>query len=104
MRNNGFKANPNKFHLLLSGDDEEYHIKVTNFNIQNSKSEKLLGVIFDNSLTFNSHISNICSKASQKLHALFRVSAFNEFHTTKSFNASRYPLTIWVLSISLDVS
>ena len=54
-----------------------------NFTIQNNKSEKLVGIIFDNSLTFNSHISNICSKASQKLHALSRVSTFMNFTQRK---------------------
>ena len=76
------KQTPDKFHLLLS-DDEDYHIRVGNFNIQNSKSEKLLGIIFDNGLTFNSHISKICSKASQKLHALSRVSNFMNFRQRK---------------------
>ena len=83
IRNNGFKANPDKFHQLLSDDDEEYHGRVANFAIQISKSEKLLGIIFDNSLTFNSHFSNICSKASQKLHALSRVSTFMNFTQRK---------------------
>ena len=79
IRNNGFKANTDKFHLLLSDDDEEYHIRVANFTIQNSKSEKLLGIIFDNGLNFNSHISNICSKASQRLHAISTVGTFMNF-------------------------
>ena len=71
IRNNALKANPDKFHLLLSDNDEEYLIMVANFIIQNTKSEKLLlGIIFDNGLTFNSHVSEICSKANQKLHAL----------------------------------
>ena len=75
--------NTDKFHLLLSDDDEEYHVRVANFTIQNNKSEKLLGIIFDNSLTFNSLISNICSNASQKLHALPRVSTCMNFTQRK---------------------
>ena len=104
IRNNGFKANPDKFHLLLSNDDEEYHVRVANFTIQNNKFEKLLGIIFDNSLTFNSLISNVCSKASQKLHALPRVSTCMNFTQRKVLIVSLHPLTIWVLPISLDVS
>ena len=83
IKNNGFKANPDKFHLLLSDNDEEHYIKVENYSIQNSKSEKMLGIILDNGLTFNSHVSKICDKASQKLHALSRVSSFMNFTKRK---------------------
>ena len=37
---------------------------------------KLLGVTLDNKLNFNEHVSNLCKKASQKLHALARISNF----------------------------
>ena len=42
----------------------------------NSDKEKLLGVTIDNHLKFESHTKNLCSKASQKLCALFRVSLY----------------------------
>ena len=67
IRNNGLKANPDKFHLLLSDNDEDYFIRVANFTIPNSNSEKLLVIIFDNGLTFNNHVSELCTKASQKI-------------------------------------
>ena len=38
--------------------------------------EKFLGVTFDNQLNFNHHISEICKTASNKLHALARVSNY----------------------------
>ena len=41
-----------------------------------SNYEKLLGVIIDNNLNFNEHVTRLCKKASQKLHALARVSRF----------------------------
>ena len=44
--------------------------------IQNSKSEKLLGVTIDNKLSFTEHVHKICDKASQKLNALTRLSSF----------------------------
>ena len=43
---------------------------------KNSKEETFLGVIIDNKLTFDSHINRMCKKASQKLSALSRISAF----------------------------
>ena len=76
IRYNGLKANSDKFHLLLRDHDEDHLIRVANFTIQNSKSEKLLGIRLDNGMTFDSHVSEICNRASQKLHALSRVCRF----------------------------
>ena len=72
---NGMKANPDKCHLLLSCDENENAL-VGNYRIENSKQQKLLGVLLDNGLNFEKHINNLCSKASQKLNALCRVSSF----------------------------
>ena len=43
---------------------------------KNNKEKTILGVIIDNKLTFDSHINRTCKKASQKLSALSRISAF----------------------------
>ena len=51
-------------------------ITIRNEIITNSACEKILGVNFDNKLTFNSHITKLCKKAGQKLHALARISKF----------------------------
>ena len=72
---NGIKANPGKCHLLLS-TEENCHAVIGNHNIENSKQQKLLGILLDNKLNFEKHISNLCTKASQKLSALCRVSYF----------------------------
>ena len=73
---NGLKANPDKFHLILSEPSTEYSIQIENFIIRNSKSKKLLGITIDNKLTFDEHVSSLCDKASQKLHALSRVARY----------------------------
>ena len=44
--------------------------------INNSKSEKLLGVKFDHKLCFDDHISELCKKASRKIRALSGVAPF----------------------------
>ena len=72
---NGIKANPDKCHLLLS-TEENYHAVIGNHNIDNSKQQKLLGILLDSKLNFEKHISNLCANASQKLNALCRVSFF----------------------------
>ena len=61
----GLKANPDKFHLLLSEKDKNIAMKVGSFDIENSQSEKLLGVTVDNKSTFNPLVTKLCCKASQ---------------------------------------
>ena len=76
VKNNGLKANPDKFHLILNETDEKYFIEIENYKIPNSICEKLLGINIDNKLSFDYHVAGLCSKASQKLHALSRISHF----------------------------
>ena len=66
------ETNSDKFHLLLS-TKKKLTANVSNFKITNSNKEKLLGVTIDSHLKFESHIENLCSKPSQKLHALSRL-------------------------------
>ena len=48
----------------------------SNYTTENSEQQKLLGVLLDNNLSFEKHVNNLCTKASQKLSALCRVSSF----------------------------
>ena len=72
---NYFKANPKKSHFLLISN-EEVNLNLDDLLIKNSKSEKLLGINMDNFFTFNKHVSGLCKKASQKLHAIARISSY----------------------------
>ena len=74
--NNYLKPNPDKWHLLLSKVGNDQFITIENKKIMNSSEKKLLGVYFDNKLNFNYHLRKLCKKASQKLHALTRLSSF----------------------------
>ena len=76
VSNKVLKANHDKFHLLLSNPNPNISDKVDQYEISNSNCEKLLGIIIDNKLTFNNHVAGLCKKASQKLHALPRVSKY----------------------------
>ena len=75
FKNNGMKANADKCHLLVNSK-EKVCTKIGSYNIESSEQQKLLGVLIDNKLTFEKHINNLCTKASQKLNALCRVSSF----------------------------
>ena len=66
---NLLKNNADKCHLLVS-TNETVKIQVGNYNIANSKCEKLLGINFDHNLNFDKHLSELCKKASRKINAL----------------------------------
>ena len=83
IKNNQLKANPDKFHLILSENDTSISIEIADFIIENQQSAKLLGIRIDNKLTFNKHVSDLCSKASQKLHALARVRSYMSMKQSK---------------------
>ena len=72
-KKNGQKGNPDKCHQLLSKNDN-FEANINENKIYNTRPEKRLDVTFDNQLIFNHHISKICKTASNKLHALARVS------------------------------
>ena len=73
FRENHMKANAEKCHLVL-GSDESCTAKIEDVNIKNSTKEKLLEVKFDSDLSFENHVTSLCKKANQKLHALARMS------------------------------
>ena len=84
VNNNGLKANPNKFHLILNDHDDKRYIKIGNCKIYNTTCEKLLGIKIDNKLSFNEHVTDLCKKARQKLHALSRISHFMNVNQRKA--------------------
>ena len=69
------KINTDKCNLLVS-TNHALKIKIGNFDITNSKSEKLLGVEFGHKLSFDDRISKLRKKASRKIHALSRVASY----------------------------
>ena len=71
---NYLKPNSDKWHILLSDKDTNHVMQIDSEEILNSTEEKILGGYFDNKLNFNNHVNSFCKKASQKLHALARLS------------------------------
>jgi len=101
--NNGMKANPDKCHLLLSTKNEQF-VNISNFNIKNSKSEKLLGVTIDSELKFVEHINNMCVEASQKLSALSRIIHFMSLDKQKTLMSAFVSSTVSILQTYIDES
>ena len=62
--------------MCLGNNTENEKYLFHNILMENSKKQKILGVIIDNKLNFKSHISELCKKASQKIAALSRLSSY----------------------------
>ena len=75
FKDNLFKGNPDKCHLLVS-TNEKTKINIGELSIENSDCEKLLGIKIDNKLTFDCHVSDMCKKANRKINALARIAPF----------------------------
>ena len=80
---NHLKANPGKCHLLLSSKTPT-DVSIGDASIKTSTKETLLGILIDSELSFDQHISSICSKASKKLHALGRIASFMSFNKRRT--------------------
>ena len=75
--NNYMKMNDDKSNLLVLGNKGvEATLNISGSLIKERDEEKLLGVIIDKKLTFKTHVDSLCKKASQKLHALARISTY----------------------------
>ena len=69
--------------------NESCKTKIENFSIKNSTEEKLLGVKFDSNLSFENHVTSLCKKASQKLHALARISHYMDLNKRRNLMNAR---------------
>jgi hypothetical protein len=73
------KVNPDKFQAIAIGKNTQSKNISFNLNGNIIKTEgevKLLGVTIDYELKFNSHITNICRKASRQLNVLNRMGKY----------------------------
>ena len=74
---NFLKANADKCHLIASSK-VPVHIQISDIKVTSESKVKLLGIHIDNRLTFDYHVSQLCKKASKKLHALARIFKYVE--------------------------
>ena len=72
---NEVKGNASKCHLLISSR-EDVHVNIGTSQIKNRNCERLLGIDIDCKLSFENHISQICSKAMAKIKTLARIAPF----------------------------
>ena len=79
---NQMKSNPDKCNFICN-TSKKVSLIVENKEINNSTHERLLGVKIDSKLSFNTHIDDICKKASGKLNALSRITPHLDFKKKK---------------------
>ena len=72
---NEMKPNADKCHLIVCNLNK-CSVTLENNLIENERTVELLGITIENSLKFGDHISKLCTRANQKLHALARISNF----------------------------
>ena len=76
---NNLSANPETFHLLtinprnVDTDNDNQDISIAGHAIKRMEEIKLLGVQIDEKLSFTGHISELCTKTSQKEGVLVRL-------------------------------
>ena len=75
------KANADKCHLTASSKGQ-VDIQICDIKVTSKSRIKLLGIHRDNRLNFDYHVSQLCKKASKKLHALARI-----FYICRNFKA-----------------
>ena len=75
FRMNEMKPNGDKCHLLVCNQDK-LTVTLGDKSIANDDSVELLGILIDKNLNFTDHVSKLCKKGNQKLHALARVSKY----------------------------
>ena len=69
------KLNPDKCYLLIFGvKNNDVSVQIGATTVTESVEEKLLDV--DKNLDFKNHVTTLCRKAGQKLHALARISNY----------------------------
>ena len=91
-------------HFLVSSG-ESFTAKIEDFSIKNITEEKLLEVKFDWNISFENHVTSLCKKGNQKLHAFVKISHYmvldKRRNVMKTFITSQffyYPL-IWMFPI-----
>ena len=74
FENNGMKANPGKFQLIVSHRrlKQDVTLNICNIEIKSTACVKLLGITFDDDLKFDFQVNEICKRAAKQLNVLRR--------------------------------
>ena len=79
LNNNDMVANPSKFQAILPSKTRNLtseSFKIKDKTIQSTNEVEILGVVMDENLKFEKHISNLCQSASGQLHSIIRLNRY----------------------------
>ena len=100
---NGLVANPGKFQVMFLGHFQPIStFRIGNISVKVKNQVKLLGIIIDDKLRFNSHVDSKCQNAANKISALRRIRPFISLKTAKTlcnayiFSNFNYCPLIWM--------
>ena len=91
------KPNGYKYHLLVT-TEKSVSINIDGSNVTIKKDQRLLGIKSYSSLSFEGHITNLCKKASQKLHVLARIVNFMDLPKRKVLMEA-FRLSVYIFSL-----
>ena len=75
FHNNNLISNAEKIHLIMTSKDN-LEIQVSGCSISNEDCVKLLWIDINNNFNFDYHVSQLCRKASKKLHILASIAKY----------------------------
>ena len=76
LPNNQMQGNADTCQLITNQQNKEISISVLGKSLKNCNTVKILGINFDNQLSFDPHIRNISKVANLKISALSRISPY----------------------------
>ncbi len=88
-------------HATLPADQQELKIKLNDTYLENVESDKLLGTMINNNISWEKHVHSVLAKVNRKLGLLRRIKRYLNFESRKLFfNANILPhldycSTIW---------
>ena len=88
---NAMEANPSKFQgISFKGNKQvsDFKVSVDGHDMKFSNSMTSLGICIDDTLTFDSHISDLCLKASRQISALQRLTGLLDYPSRKAIYSS----------------
>ena len=101
---NQLVANPGKFQMMFLGcKNTDLTKHVESIVIRSSDSVKLLGITFDNKLSFANHIINLCKRASYSVRFLYRIRNYIDTKRVYFIISLFYRINIYIRSNNLDV-
>ena len=71
-------ANPDKFQVIFMGLEkgQKLSLEINGISIRKIEEVKLLGIMIDSKLQFQSHVEATCKMADQKVKAFSRIAGY----------------------------